>query len=87
MASHTCSLLRVLTHVHSECSSFGYLNQQGFCNDTACHRFPVIIGELASGLGTMEDIGYMESIATYLHNTGQHYSPMCDSWHSQWGLV
>lgn len=53
--------------------SFGYLNKEGYCMGTTCHRFPVVVGETGSGFDSLQDIDFMEDLALYLHNIEQGY--------------
>ncbi len=51
-------------------SSFGYLTQQGYCFNSKCKIFPVVLGEFGSMFTDSRDLQSMPDIAAYLNNTG-----------------
>lgn len=51
--------------------SFGSLMRQGFCSGAKCITFPVAIGEFGSKFTDARDVATMNSLRSYLLNTGE----------------
>jgi hypothetical protein len=48
-------------------TSFGWLQQRGFCDRKgACQRFPVIVGETGSRLQASGDVAYYKAMAAFM---------------------
>ncbi len=52
------------------CSSFGYLNKEGYCTDRQCHKFAVVMDEFGARFADQADVDTLYDLAAYMHNIG-----------------
>ncbi|KAI8474575.1 MAG: hypothetical protein J3K34DRAFT_407464 [Monoraphidium minutum] len=72
-------------------TSFGYLNQKGFCHEGKCHTFPIAIGEFGSRFTDKDDMEHLQDFTFWLRNegpgkTGKH-RPVKNFFYYTGGLV
>ncbi|BDA48323.1 hypothetical protein COCOBI_11-5840 [Coccomyxa sp. Obi] len=48
----------------------GYLNSEGYCYDSKCHRFPIVLSEFGSALNERTELDCFTSLTNYMTSTG-----------------
>jgi hypothetical protein len=55
-------------------SSFGYLANPGFCDNTKCTKFPILIGEFGSFFTDKRDIAHLNDFAYWIKTTLKEFN-------------